>query len=40
MTDAYLLVLAALHDGRFVTFDRCLSLASVPGATEDHVTAL
>jgi toxin-antitoxin system PIN domain toxin len=38
--DAYLLALAAAHDGRFVTFDRSLSLAAVHGATEDHLTVL
>jgi toxin-antitoxin system PIN domain toxin len=40
VTDAYLLALAASHDGRFVTFDPSLSLASVHGATEDHLTVL
>ena len=28
------------HDGRFVTFDRSLSIASVEGAGEDHLTVL
>lgn len=40
VTDAYLLALAVTREGRFVTFDRSLSLASVPGATEDHLTVL
>lgn len=40
VTDAYLLALAAAHNGRFATFDRSLSLASVPGATENHLTVL
>lgn len=40
VTDAYLLALAVAHDGRFVTFDRSLSLASVHGATEGHLTVL
>jgi len=40
VTDAYLLALAVAHDGRFVTFDRSLSLASVHGATADHLTVL
>lgn len=40
VTDAYLLALAATHDGRFVTFDRSLSLASVRGATQDHIKVL
>lgn len=40
VTDAYLLALAVAHDGRFITFDRSLSLASVPGATEAHLTVL
>ena len=40
VTDAYLLALAVMHDGRFITFDRSLSLASVHGATEGHLTVL
>jgi toxin-antitoxin system PIN domain toxin len=40
VTDAYLLALAAAHGGRFVTFDRSLSLAAVPGASEHHLTVL
>lgn len=40
VTDAYLLALVAAHDGCFVTFDRSLSLASVPGATENHLRVL
>jgi len=40
VTDAYLLALAVAHGGRFVTFDRSLSLASVPGATEHHLKVL
>ena len=40
VTDAYLLALAARRDGRFVTFDRSVPLASVPGATGDHLTVL
>ncbi|MGI8625097.1 MAG: TA system VapC family ribonuclease toxin [Geodermatophilaceae bacterium] len=40
VTDAYLLALAAAHDGRFVTFDRSLSVAAVHGATEEHLTVL
>lgn len=40
VTDAYLLALAVRHVGRFVTFDRSLSLASVHGATEEHLTIL
>ena len=40
VTDAYLLTLAVAHDGRFVTFDRSLSLTSVHGATEEHLTVL
>lgn len=40
VTDAYLLALAAQHEGRFATFDRSLSLASVHGATEDHLAVL
>ncbi len=40
VTDAYLLALAKAHHGRFVTFDRSLSLASVHGATEEQLTVL
>ena len=40
VTDAYLLALAVAHDGRFVTFDRSLSLTTVHGATEEHLTVL
>lgn len=40
VTDAYLLALATAHDGRFVTFDRSLSLTAVHGATEEHLTVL
>jgi toxin-antitoxin system PIN domain toxin len=40
VTDAYLLALAVAHDGRFVSFDRSLSLTAVPGATEGHLTIL
>jgi len=40
VTDAYLLALAKAHSGRFITFDRSLSLASVRGATDDHLTVL
>ncbi|MEJ7787513.1 MAG: TA system VapC family ribonuclease toxin [Solirubrobacteraceae bacterium] len=40
VTDAYLLALAATHDGHFVTFDRSLPLAAVRGATEAHRTVL
>lgn len=40
VTDAYLLALAVAHDGRFVTFDRSLSLTAVHGATEEHLTVL
>jgi toxin-antitoxin system PIN domain toxin len=40
VTDSYLLALAKANDGRFVTFDPSVSLASVAGATEDHLTVL
>lgn len=40
VTDAYLLALAVSHGGRFVTFDRSLSLSAVHGATKDHLTVL
>ena len=40
VSDAYLPALAVAHNGRFVTFDRSLSLDSVHGATEAHLTIL
>lgn len=40
VTDAYLLALATAHGGRFITFDRSVSLSSVHGASEDHITVL
>lgn len=40
VTDAYLLALAVAHTGRFVTFDRSLSLSAVQDAVEDHLTVL
>lgn len=40
VTDAYLLALAAAHDGRFVTFDRGLALSAVPSAREEHLVVL
>ncbi len=40
ITDAYLLALATVHEGRFISFDRSLPLTSVHGATEDHLTIL
>ena len=40
LTDAYLLALAAHHDGRLVTLDRSVPLAAVPGAAERHLLRL
>jgi len=40
VTDAYPLALAVAHGGRFVTFDHSVSLTTVYGATEDHLTVL
>lgn len=40
VTDAYLLALATHHGGRFVTFDRSVSLSAVPGATEHNLAVL
>ncbi|MFA7505960.1 MAG: TA system VapC family ribonuclease toxin [Burkholderiaceae bacterium] len=40
ITDAYLLLLAVRNGGRFVTFDRGVPLAAVPGATVDHLVVL
>lgn len=40
VTDAYLLALAVRHAGRFVTFDRSVALAAVPGADEHHLVVI
>ena len=40
VTDAYLLALATGHDGRFVTFDRRISAATVPGARADRLVVI
>jgi predicted nucleic acid-binding protein len=40
VTAAYLLALAARHDGRLVTFDRSIPLAAVQGAREANLTVL
>lgn len=40
VTDTYLLALAVAHDGCLATFDRSISLASVLGATEEHLTVV
>jgi len=40
VTDAYLLALAAVRGGRFVTFDRTLPLSSVPAAAPEHLEIL
>ncbi|MGI9156484.1 MAG: TA system VapC family ribonuclease toxin [Marmoricola sp.] len=40
VTDAYLLALATVHDGHFVTFDRSLTPSSVKGASTAHLTVL
>lgn len=40
VTDAYLLALAAAHDGRFATFDRSISLSAVRDATEANLAVL
>jgi toxin-antitoxin system PIN domain toxin len=40
LTDAYLLCLAVKRRGRFVTFDRGISLAAVPGATSRHLVLI
>jgi toxin-antitoxin system PIN domain toxin len=40
VTDAYLLALAVARGGRFVTFDRRLALAAVPGAKPEHLVVL
>ena len=40
VTDAYLLALAAHHDGRLVTFDQSIPLSAVKGAREANLTVL
>jgi toxin-antitoxin system PIN domain toxin len=40
LTDAYLLALAVSNDGRFVTLDRGISLAAVPGATAKNLVVI
>lgn len=40
VTDAYLLALAASHDGRLVTFDQSVPLTAVPAATAANMTVL
>lgn len=40
VTDAYLLALAVANHGRFVTFDRSVSLATVPAAEKKHLHVL
>lgn len=40
VTDAYLLALAAAHDGRLITFDRSLARSAVTGATEEQLVVL
>ena len=40
ITDSYLLALAVAHDGRFVTFDERIAIATVPGAKAKHLVRL
>lgn len=40
VTDAYLLALAASHDGRFATFDRGIPVSAVPSAGPEHLVLL
>lgn len=40
ITDAHLLALAVARDGRFVTFERTLSISAVPGAKAGHLVVL
>ena len=40
LTDAYLLALAVRNKGRFVTLDRRVPLAAVPGATAKHLAVI
>lgn len=40
LTDAYLLALATVHDGRLVTFDRSIPIAAVSGADSERIVVL
>jgi uncharacterized protein len=40
LTDVYLLALSRHHGGRLATFDRSISLQSVPGAGPEHLALL
>ncbi|MDR1188461.1 MAG: PIN domain-containing protein [Bifidobacteriaceae bacterium] len=40
ITDVYLLALAVRHGGRFVTFDRRITIEAVIGARPDHLVVL
>ena len=40
VTDNYLLALAVRRNGRFVTFDRKVSLSAVPPATSQHLLVI
>lgn len=40
VTDVYLLALSVANDGRFVTFDRGVSVDSVIGASSEHLVVL
>lgn len=40
VTDAYLLALAVAHDGRFVTLDKRVPLATVVGAEARHLIVI
>jgi toxin-antitoxin system PIN domain toxin len=40
VTDAYLLALAVVNGGRFVTFDQSVVLNAVPNAREQHLATL
>ncbi|MFN8105328.1 MAG: TA system VapC family ribonuclease toxin [Acidimicrobiia bacterium] len=40
VTDAYLLALATVNAGRFVTFDRAIALSAVPRASDANLTVL
>lgn len=40
ITDSYLLALAVAREGRFVTFDERIAVATVPGAKAGHLVRL
>ena len=40
ITGSYLLALAVVHGGRFVSFDQCIRVDLVPDASQTHLTII